>query len=377
MSRRVVGPRSRVVAVLVLLCAVALIALGGSATGQSPAPPTEFPDLTAPQAAALATSEFPEVVSSPAFSLPSVPVGGELVFADDYSARVLAADGTVDGVVVSALPMRDANPQGVVAPVDLSLTDVGATLEPVNSLVGLRVHENLAGGVELGATGITLVPSDAVVASSGVEQGAVAFFANAGTDTDFVVKPVPSGFESFSTLRSSDSPTELAYHFVTPAGVSSGLSADGTRVVFTREGHVVASVSAPVATDASDSPTLGLFSSLVACDNAGATALTLAGGLGSGASSGSLDRIAVRLADETGAVGRYGNLGKLSDRADETVADVIRSRGGGAKQVNQLQTGYGERTLGEISDLAARGDREAVKAIKMVKQAGSQGKGGR
>lgn len=92
---------------------------------------------------------------------------------------------------------------------------------------------------------------------------------------------------------------------------------------------------------------------------------------------GALDRVAVRLADETGAIGRYGNLGKLADRADEPVADVIRSRGGGASQVNQLQTGYGQRTLGELSELAARGDREAVKAIKMAKQAGSQGKGGR
>jgi RHS repeat-associated protein len=90
-----------------------------------------------------------------------------------------------------------------------------------------------------------------------------------------------------------------------------------------------------------------------------------------------LSRIGTRLADETGAIGRYGNLGNLAERADETVADVIRSRGGGASQVNQLQTGYGQLTLGEISDLAAQGDPEAVRAIKMVKQAGSQGKGGK
>jgi hypothetical protein len=100
-------------------------------------------------------------------------------------------------------------------------------------------------------------------------------------------------------------------------------------------------------------------------------------GLAAEDGGGILSRLGVRLADETGALGRYGNLGKLADRADETVADVIRSRGGGASQVNQLQTGYGELTLGELSDLAAQGDREAVKAIKMAKQAGSQGKGGR
>ena len=91
---------------------------------------------------------------------------------------------------------------------------------------------------------------------------------------------------------------------------------------------------------------------------------------------GFISRLGARLADETGAVGRYGNLGNLAGRADETLADVIRSRGGGASQINQLQTGYGELTLGEISDLAASGNREAIRAIKMAKQAGSQGKGG-
>jgi hypothetical protein len=93
-------------------------------------------------------------------------------------------------------------------------------------------------------------------------------------------------------------------------------------------------------------------------------------------SGGFLDRLVVLLTDETGAVGRYGNLGNLADRLDETVADVIRSRGGGASQVQQLESGYGQLTLGELSDLAARGDRQAVKAIEMAKQAGSQGKGG-
>jgi YD repeat-containing protein len=47
---------------------------------------------------------------------------------------------------------------------------------------------------------------------------------------------------------------------------------------------------------------------------------------------------------------------RLLTGSNETVADVIRSRGGGASQVNQLQTGYSERTLGEMSELAAKGD---------------------
>ena len=67
-------------------------------------------------------------------------------------------------------------------------------------------------------------------------------------------------------------------------------------------------------------------------------------GLAADANWGVLGRL---ISDETGAIGRYGNLGNLAGRADDTVTDVIRSRGGGASQVNQLQSGYGQLTLGE------------------------------
>jgi hypothetical protein len=56
---------------------------------------------------------------------------------------------------------------------------------------------------------------------------------------------------------------------------------------------------------------------------------------------------------------------------------MIRQRGGGASQINQLATEYKTMTLRDLSHLATRGDREAEKAIKMVKQAGTQGKGGK
>lgn len=56
---------------------------------------------------------------------------------------------------------------------------------------------------------------------------------------------------------------------------------------------------------------------------------------------------------------------------------MLRSRGGGASQVRQLESGIGEQTLGELAERAATGDAQAVKALKMVKQAGSQGKGGK
>ena len=70
-------------------------------------------------------------------------------------------------------------------------------------------------------------------------------------------------------------------------------------------------------------------------------------------------------------------LGDLAEQADMTVGDMIRARGGGASQVKQLQSGMGQMTLRDIAHLAARGDKTAIKALKMIKQAGTQGKGGK
>ena len=69
-------------------------------------------------------------------------------------------------------------------------------------------------------------------------------------------------------------------------------------------------------------------------------------------------------------------LGNLRDLADRRVSDVIRSRGGGGQQVNFIGHLY-NRTLGEVAELASKGDAEAEMVIKIVKQAGKQGKGGK
>lgn len=251
------GARSRVVVVVALVCAVALVAFGGLAIGQSevpPAsPPSEFPDLTRDQAVALASAQFPDVVGDSGSVLPDVPAGGELVFVDDRTVRVVGADGAVDDVVVSSLPLRAVDDAGQRVPVDLDFESTGAAgvLEPSNPLVDVAVHRDLEQGVDLGATGISLVPSGSSVAADAVEAGSLAFFANAGTDTDFAVKPIGSGFETFSTLRSSDSPQELAYRFELPAGMSAQVSDDGQRVELRRvDGTLAASMGIPVAYDA-------------------------------------------------------------------------------------------------------------------------------
>ena len=45
----------------------------------------------------------------------------------------------------------------------------------------------------------------------------------------------------------------------------------------------------------------------------------------------------------------------------DMVAEVTRKRGGGAKRVGELQSGYGELTLGEVARRAVAGDQDAEK----------------
>lgn len=61
-------------------------------------------------------------------------------------------------------------------------------------------------------------------------------------------------------------------------------------------------------------------------------------------------------------------LGNLVDQTGQTVAEMIRQRGGNAANVRQAGP-WANRTLGEAAEAAAQGDRSAAAAIKIVKQA--------
>ena len=62
-------------------------------------------------------------------------------------------------------------------------------------------------------------------------------------------------------------------------------------------------------------------------------------------------------------------LGNLVGLADKTVAEAILARGGGGAQVQMLETGMAQKTVAEVANAAASGERAAVQAIKMIKQA--------
>ncbi len=61
-------------------------------------------------------------------------------------------------------------------------------------------------------------------------------------------------------------------------------------------------------------------------------------------------------------------LGTLVDVADQTVAEVIRTRGGNAANVQEAGP-WANQSLGEAAKAAVEGDATAAKAIKIAKQA--------
>jgi hypothetical protein len=61
-------------------------------------------------------------------------------------------------------------------------------------------------------------------------------------------------------------------------------------------------------------------------------------------------------------------LGRLVDVADQTVAEVIRARGGKATNVREVGP-WANKSLGETAQAALAGDESAEKAIKIAKQA--------
>lgn len=62
-------------------------------------------------------------------------------------------------------------------------------------------------------------------------------------------------------------------------------------------------------------------------------------------------------------------LGGLGSLAPKTVAHVIRLRGGGGSQVQKVATHLQNLPLGEVAELAARGDEAAKSAIEVAKEA--------
>ena len=177
-------------------------------------------------------------------------------FYSDY-AGVVDLDGPAsDHVLVdSLLPLRAKTDEGVKEPVDLGLeaTEQG-NLQPVNPLVELEIPSELGQGIELPGTGIEIhlagAPSDRT--PSKMPQD-VAFYPNVGEDTDLVVAPTPTGFETQTQIRSPEAPQTQTFVVSMPADGSLQASAEGGAKIV-RDGEDLVRIPPPTAMDAEGNP---------------------------------------------------------------------------------------------------------------------------
>jgi RHS repeat-associated protein len=214
---------------------------------------TEFAHLGGGQAARLARADFPAIVDRANSATPPLPPGDRIVRYISAHAAQITLPGNRHGVIESAGPIARQISSSHFAPLNLSLTDTGKSFTPVSSAVGVHIPSRLRDGVALGDNGVSLTPVDAnhrpVGGSGATIDGSSVLYANTLPDTDTLVKPTTTGFETYALLRSSRSPSKLRFRVGMPAGGRLESTGGGeARVVV--GGRTVATVLAPTAKDA-------------------------------------------------------------------------------------------------------------------------------
>jgi hypothetical protein len=171
---------------------------------------SSFKSLSTRRAIRVARADFPELLGAEPYRGVRLQ-GAERVkrYADDYTAVVDSDNSSRDVLVESSLPLVAPDEQGRKSRIDLSLTPNGTALEPVNPAVRLSMSRNPLKAAVLPDIGIGVHPSRA---DGGAGDASVVdqklFYGNVSPDSDFLVMPVPTGVETFSQLRSVDSPED-------------------------------------------------------------------------------------------------------------------------------------------------------------------------
>jgi hypothetical protein len=177
-------------------------------------------------------------------------------YTGDRSA-LIDLPGGKRGIAESVLPLLTSAPGGGKVPVDLSLRQNGQALEPVAPLVAASFAGEARGGFSLPGVGITVRPATAASSSASQVEEKV-FYPNVLRDTDLLTRPAPYGVETYSLLRSANSPEDLTFSLASPAGASlrlvPGASGFPAGAAVTRDGKDVLVIPPAVAHDADGQP---------------------------------------------------------------------------------------------------------------------------
>lgn len=208
--------------------------------------------MSSSAAVSVAKRTFPGIIDRTAGGMPELPAGERVVrFLGNHAAQI-ALPGGGRAVLQSAAPIA-TGAHGPKTPVNLSLSDTGSSFTPANPAVPVTISKELSQGVLLADSGVTLTPVDAAdvaLQASGSLDGQAVVYPNALPDSDAVAKPTADGFETYMVLRSTDSPENLYYRVGLPANGRLIGSAGHSGAEVEVNGHAIASILLPNATDA-------------------------------------------------------------------------------------------------------------------------------
>jgi hypothetical protein len=206
-------------------------------------------DLNRSEAEELLEGVFGDGMEDPALPYDELDVEE---FRSDYVAVVAppAPEGDA-GLLSSLLPLRAETESGDKELVDLSLERSGDHFEPDNPLVDVEVPDDLAEGITIPGSGITIsIGTGETDRSASAFNEASVFFPNVRPDSDFMVSAVPTGIETFTHLRSPDAPRSEVFELSLPSGARLESTGVGGARVVSSEGVQLLTISAPAAIDA-------------------------------------------------------------------------------------------------------------------------------
>ncbi len=180
---------------------------------------------------------------------PAVRKLGRVVrYLDGGMGALVAGSGGAQGVVQSTMPLRATTGSGVPEPVDASLSDQGDRFAAINPATPIEFPKDAGGRVRVGPVGLWFDSS--AHRGPGVLRDGKVFYANTAADADTTLLSLPTGAETFTTLRSPASPEEIRLRFDLPAGETLQASSSPGGAEIRSGTKVVATVSPPTAHDA-------------------------------------------------------------------------------------------------------------------------------
>jgi RHS repeat-associated protein len=210
---------------------------------------TRYEHLSAGAAVGVIGRDAPAVVSESPAGFGTLPPGARVSrYLSTTSAR-LELPGGKRAIVESMAPAATRTRSGGYAPVNLTLHEMRQGFAAENSAVPVSIPRELAAGVSLDASAVSLIPLDVAGAptrGSGRIDGNAVIYPNTAKDTDTAAKPTAGGMELYGTLRSAESPQVLSYKVGMPRGASlvSGKSGMASVVAYGRPLAVIAPASA-------------------------------------------------------------------------------------------------------------------------------------